>query len=122
MWNTPDKPYLQLKILLGTRFLGQGNQSPKINNDLSQVSIMTQIMTKSKANTNLIVTHYTKNNEPALNEYIFLSSIIISLEYNGLNEVVYLFFTDISMKKPFDLSCENKVFNLGSRSKYFVSK
>ena len=61
----------------------QGNQSPKINNDLSQVSIMTQIMTKSKANTNLIVTHYTKNNEPALNEYIFLSSIIISLEYNG---------------------------------------
>ena len=35
----------------------------KNNNDLSQVIIMTQIMTLTSENTDLILTHFTENND-----------------------------------------------------------
>ena len=44
----------------------------KINNDLSKVIIMTQIMTQSNENTDLILTHFTNNNDLSIINAYFL--------------------------------------------------
>lgn len=63
---------------------GSVTTAPKLNNDLSKVIIMTQIMTQLSENPDLIMTHFTQNNDPAL---IYACYLILNHQ-NDLNVMV----------------------------------
>ena len=62
--------------------------APQQNNDLRHVIIMTQIMTKTNKMTDLIMIHFTKNNDLPLGEPCSLVIGIISIQFKGQNAVV----------------------------------